>query len=139
VPDQTTLGLVNKQILVALDSGQAARSALKLAARLAGALDASLVLVRVLSPWEPETPVREEFAAAGTALAAKGIRAHYELTTAGPSAVPDEILALAAALRAYLIVIGSRARPAVVELLFGSVSAQVVSRSACPVPGDAPG
>jgi len=132
--------MVNKQILVALDSGQAARSALKLAARLASALDASLVLVRVLSPSEPETPVRKEFAAAGTELAAQEIRAHYELITAEPSAVPDEILALAAALPAYLIVMGSRARPAVTELLFGSVSAQVVWRSACPVlvvrPGD---
>jgi nucleotide-binding universal stress UspA family protein len=125
--------IVNKQILVALDSGQAAQSALKLSARLAGALHASLVLIRVLRPSEPEAPVRAALAAIGTELAADGIRARYELRTAVPAAVPDEILALAAALPANLIVMGSRARPTVAELLFGSVSTKVVSRSRCPV------
>jgi nucleotide-binding universal stress UspA family protein len=124
---------MKKQLLVALDSGEAASQALKLTARLAGALNASVTLVRVLTPSEPESLVRPWLGAAAAELAAQGIRVRSQLRTSEPAAVPDEILTMAAALPAYLIVMGSRARPAVVELLFGSVSSKVVALSTCPV------
>ena len=124
---------MTKQLLVALDSGEPAWQALKLAGRLAGPLKAKVTLIRVATSQEQESHLRAWLESAATVLAADGIDVATQLRTAEPSAVPDAILSVAAALPADLIVMGSRARPAVAELLFGSVSGEVVRQSTCPV------
>ncbi|MBE9140727.1 universal stress protein [Nodosilinea sp. LEGE 07088] len=151
-----------KKILVALDNSAHRQEIFQKALDLAQATEASLMLVHVLSPYEegsPGIPIRsyqayypvledstwrlyqkrwEEFEAQGIAqlreeleLARRvGVEAEFSQAAGEPAAT---ICSVANSWNADLIMVGSRGRRGLSELLLGSVSNYVMHHADCSV------
>jgi nucleotide-binding universal stress UspA family protein len=132
-------------ILCAVDGSEGAEQVVRVAQRLAAALDARLILANVAPPTEApgvsaalagQERLREEERADSRRLledlAARLDASEVELRTEiGPPA--DRILELCAQESATLVVMGSRGRGDVTSALLGSVAHRVASSASCPV------
>jgi nucleotide-binding universal stress UspA family protein len=138
---------VYKRVLVPLDGSELSESVLSLITDIAGPLDMTIVLLRVL---EPVTPAMVE--AAGRAvpddldirlrdaseylaplevrLRARGIETTSAVRVGRPE---EEILAAARAEVADLIAMSTHGRSGLGRLLFGSVAEQVLRHADVPV------
>lgn len=151
-----------KRILVALDNSPLRGAVFEKASALAGAMQADLMLLHVLSAYEagsPGIPLRSyhayypilddtswelyqerwsSFERRGlellqrdvAAATAAGIRAEFTQTGGEPSVV---ICDVARTWAADLIVVGSRGRSGLSELLMGSISNYVMHHAPCSV------
>lgn len=146
-----------ERVLVPLDGSAVAEAILPFVERIAGPLDAQVLLVRVVEPivaavalasgevGGADTLLHQQLAAKryleGLAdrLAAKGLRVR---TVAALGTPATELIALAGAEKADLIAMTTHGRSGVRRLLFGSVAEQVLRGASVPVllfrmPGDA--
>jgi nucleotide-binding universal stress UspA family protein len=137
-----------KKILVPVDFSGVTDSALKAAARLAGALQAELLLLHVAAP-EPEfigyetgpASVRQAVAHQLSAEHRQLQALQHELEALGLRVTAlliqgytiEKILAEAERMPADLIVMGSHGHGGLHHLLMGSVAEGVVRKARCPV------
>jgi nucleotide-binding universal stress UspA family protein len=149
------LGLGNVQgmraIVCAVDESDATDDVVRVAQRLATALDSRLVLVHVAPPTEApgvsaalagQERLREEELADARALlhdVAERLDAGDAEQRAELGSPADRPVAIADAESAALLVIGSRGRGDVKSALLGSVSHGVASKATCPVVIVSPG
>jgi nucleotide-binding universal stress UspA family protein len=136
-----------KRVLVPLDGSALAEGVLPLLLEIAGPLDMTIVLLRVLEPVTPlavedmravpveVTEVRKRDAEEylrpiAAALRARGVTAEWEIRTGRPE---EEIVAAARAAGADLIAMSTHGRSGLGRLLFGSVAEQVLRHADVPV------
>ena len=134
-----------KTIVVGYDESEPAKRALERAADLAVAFDAKLIVTSVaqllagasaarglgpLDPIDPPEVHRAELEHAKAYLAERGIEAEYDVALGDPA---TEILDLAAARGADLIVVGTREAGLLERLIQPSVSGAVQRRARCDV------
>ena len=135
-----------KRVLVPLDGSEPGESVLPFLTDIAGPLDMTIVLLRVLEPLAPtvidaghdtvdDLPARrrdavEYLAPLAIALRARGIET---TTTIRVGRAEDEILAAAHAEGADLIAMSTHGRSGIGRLLFGSVAEQVLRHAEVPV------
>lgn len=137
-----------QRVLVPLDGSEAAEAVLPFVEKVAGPLDAEIILLRVLEPLSPgevmaaagvvapdaflarELDAKEYLADMDRRLANKGIRVRRHLRT-GRAA--EEILATVRESGADLIAMTTHGRTGVGRLLFGSVAEAVLRRAPVPV------
>ena len=119
-------------VLVAIDGSIPSTEAAAVALRLAVAQDAAVVFVRAVAAGAPGGAAvdDEALAAAAARAAALGVSARLELVAGDPA---DELLRVADAVDADLVVLGSRGRGSLAGALLGSVSKAVLTRSERPV------
>ena len=136
-----------KRVLVPLDGSELAESVLPLLTEIAGPLDMTIVLVRVLEPIPPmavestgpivvdDLDTRRRDAAEYLAPIAIGLRARgIETTwTVRVGRAEEEIIAAARTARADLIAMSTHGRSGLGRLLFGSVAEQVLRHADVPV------
>jgi len=136
-------------VLCAVDDDENAPVVLRAAARLARRTGARLVLLHVRRDWPTPrnrfgiAPAPDERRVIHDATLADAERRVARLATdagvedwtarAGGGDPADEILAAAREEDAFLVVLGSRGRGSLAGALLGSVSADVLARSECPV------
>lgn len=137
-----------ERILATLDGSETAETILPVVERLAGPVDAEVILVRVVPPLSPgelvttagvvapdtlrlrELEAREYLDTIEHRLRDKMIRARSELRVGAPAA---EIVAAAVAANAEVIAMATRARGTLGRLLFGSVAEAVLRSAPLPV------
>jgi nucleotide-binding universal stress UspA family protein len=137
-----------ERILATLDGSETAETILPVVERLAGPVDAEVILVRVVPPLSPgelvatagvvapdtlrlrELEAREYLDAIEHRLRDKMIRVRSELRVGAPA---SEIVAAAVAANAEVIAMATRARGALGRLLFGSVAEAVLRSAPLPV------
>ncbi|HEY7519863.1 MAG TPA: universal stress protein [Methylomirabilota bacterium] len=137
-----------KRALVPLDGSPTAGSIIPFLTRIAGPLDMSVLLVRVLEPIRTVVAAdggqplvihdlaarvrdaEEYLAPLAAMLRARGIDASWVIRR---GRVDDEILAAARAAGADLIAMSAHGRSGLGRLLFGSVAEQVLRRADVPV------
>jgi nucleotide-binding universal stress UspA family protein len=137
-----------ERILVTLDGSETAETILPFVERVAGPVDAEVILVRVVPPLSPgelvatagvmapdtlrlrELEAREYLDTIQSRLRDKMIRARSEVRIGSP---PAEILATATAVDADVIAMATRARGTLGRLLFGSVAEAVLREAPLPV------
>lgn len=132
-----------KKVLVATDGSENARIAVDLAASLAWGEGTSIEVLEVEEPLMPGIEVPPESLAAlerdareqiADDLAKAKARLHGPVETASRRGrAASEIVREADRIGGDLIVIGSRGRGPLATMLLGSVAAEVVDRSPCPV------
>jgi nucleotide-binding universal stress UspA family protein len=137
---------VYKRVLVPLDGSEPGESVLPFLTDIAGPLDMTIVLLRVIEPL-PTTVIDagagtvddvdarrrdavEYLAPLAVALRARGIDT---TTTVRVGRAEDEILAAAKAEGADLIAMSTHGRSGLGRLLFGSVAEQVLRQAEVPV------
>lgn len=136
----------HKRVLVALDGSPSSEAVLRFLLEIAGPLDMTVLLMRVLEPVPPvviegsrhmvledvearRRDAEEYLAPIAAALRAQGVETSLEVRRGHPA---EEIIAAAREQRADLIAMATHGRTGLGRLLFGSV-AEVVLRHA-PVP-----
>jgi nucleotide-binding universal stress UspA family protein len=135
------------RVLVALDGSPSSEAVLHFLLEIAGPLDMTVMLLRVLEPIPPmpiegtrlvtvedvETRRRdaeEYLAPIAAALRARGVNATFEVRRGRP---PEEILTAAREGRADLIAMATHGRTGLGRLLFGSVAEAVLRHATVPV------
>ena len=136
-----------KSIVIATDGSPSSREATDFGLELAAEQGAEVTFVHVLPPDDFVVPGRaglsvprahhvemdeSEVALADAANAAEGAGVSYGLERISGDTV-DEIVAVADAKRADLIVVGTRGRGSITSALLGSVSSGVLRRAKRPV------
>jgi nucleotide-binding universal stress UspA family protein len=136
-----------KRVLVPLDGSELAESVLPFFIEIAGPLDMTIVLLRVLEPIPPmalegtgplvvdDLDTRRRDAAEYLAPIAIGLRARGIDTTSmvRVGRAEAEIVAAARTTRADLIAMSTHGRSGLGRLLFGSVAEQVLRKADVPV------
>jgi nucleotide-binding universal stress UspA family protein len=138
---------VYKRVLVPLDGSPLAESVLPFLVQIAGPMDMTIVLLRVLEPVAPvvletdgavrvadsETRRRdaeEYLAPIAAGLRARGVETTWEIRL---GRAEEQIVAGARAVGADLIAMSTHGRSGLGRLLFGSVAEQVLRRADVPV------
>ena len=127
-----------KRILVPVDGSKTAETILPFAEKVAGPLDAEVILLHVIADRRGEFvfPTRVEAEAYLNTLAKgledKGIRVRTGIRI-GSGSVPGAILAAAGALDADLIAMATEGRTGLTRLLLGSVAEAVLREAHVPV------
>jgi len=138
---------VYKRVLVPLDGSELSESVLSFVTDIAGPLDMTIVLLRVLEPVTPamveaaggavadDLETRRRDAAEYLAPLEIGLRARGIETTSvvRVGRAEDEILAAGQAEGADLIAMSTHGRSGLGRLLFGSVAEQVLRHAEVPV------
>jgi nucleotide-binding universal stress UspA family protein len=137
-----------ERVLIPLDGSELGEAILPFAEKIAGPLDAEIVLVRVVEPLSaveamaapgvvtPDTfPLREMEAKryltdVEKRLTGKGLRVRARIQIGSPA---EEILAAAATVGADLIAMTTHGRSGLTRILFGSVAEAVLRASPVPV------
>jgi nucleotide-binding universal stress UspA family protein len=137
----------HRRVLVALDGSPSAEAVLRLLLEIAGPLDMTVVLLRVLEPTAPVVAdgtymgtledvslrrhdAEEYLAAIAAALRAQGIEVSWQVRHG--RAAP-EILAASAESKVDLIAMATHGRTGLGRLLFGSVAEAVLRHASVPV------
>jgi nucleotide-binding universal stress UspA family protein len=138
---------VYKRVLVPLDGSALSENVLPFLTEIAGPLDMTIVLVRVLEPIQPglvdgglgfdvnDLEARRRDATEYLAPLAVGLRARGvdTITSVRVGRAEDEILAAARDNGADLIAMSTHGRSGLGRLLFGSIAEQVLRHSDVPV------
>jgi nucleotide-binding universal stress UspA family protein len=138
---------VYKRVLVPLDGSELAETVLRFIVEIAGPLDMTIVLLRVVEPAPPvsvdsmhtisvdDIASRRRDAAEYLAPIAVGLRARGIETTSivRVGSVDQEILAAARGTNVDLIAMSTHGRTGFGRLLFGSVAEQVLRHADVPV------
>ena len=136
-----------KRVLVPLDGSEVSEGVLPFLTDIAGPLDMTIVLLRVLEPVpasvmevggvvpaetldDRRRDAAEYLAPIATSLRARGIETTWTIRV-GPA--EEEILAAAGAANVDLIAMSTHGRSGLGRLLFGSVAEQVLRRAEVPV------
>jgi len=136
-----------KRVLVPLDGSEVGESIMPFILQIAGPLDMTVVLVRVLEPPPPmavegtryfvpgdlaelQRDAEDYLAAVAAGLRARGVDVTWETRVGRPD---TEILAAARSAGADLIAMSTHGRSGVGRLLFGSVAEQVLRQADVPV------
>jgi len=135
-----------KRVLVPLDGSELGESIMPFILQIAGPLDMTVVLVRVLEPAPPmavedtryfpgdlaelQRDAEDYLAAVAAGLRARGVDVTWETRVGRPD---TEILAAARSAGADLIAMSTHGRSGVRRLLFGSVAEQVLRQADVPV------
>ena len=137
-----------KRVLVALDGSMSSEAMLRFVLEIAGPLDMTVLLLRVVEPLTPvlaadvytAPPVEdmearrrdaeEYLAPIAAALRARGVNTAWMVRRGRPA---DEILAAAAESGAEMIAMATHGRTGMGRLLFGSVAEAVLRRAVVPV------
>jgi nucleotide-binding universal stress UspA family protein len=136
-----------KRVLVALDGSPSSEAVLRFLLEIAGPLDMSVMLLRVLEPIPPmalegtrhftaENPearrrdAEEYLAPIAAALRAQGVEVTWEVRRGRPD---EEILAATREGAADLIAMATHGRTGLGRLLFGSVAEAVLRHASVPV------
>ena len=136
-----------KRVLVALDGSISSEAMLRFVLEIAGPLDMTVLLLRVVEPLTPtiaddiyrptleDIEVRrrdaeEYLAPIAAALRARGVDTAWEVRQGRPA---EEILAAAAESGVDLIAMATHGRTGLGRLLFGSVAETVLRRASVPV------
>ena len=135
-----------KRVLVPLDGSEVGESIMPFILQIAGPLDMTVVLVRVLEPAPPmavedtryfpgdlaelQRDAEDYLAAVAAGLRARGVDVTWETRVGRPD---TEILAAARSAGADLIAMSTHGRSGVRRLLFGSVAEQVLRQADVPV------
>jgi nucleotide-binding universal stress UspA family protein len=137
----------HRRVLVALDGSAAAEAVLRFLLEIAGPLDMTVLLIRVLEPMPPmvrgsvrqlvlediasrRRDAEEYLAPIAAALRAKGVDVSWQVRR-GHAA--EEILAAAAESSVDLIAMATHGRTGLGRLLFGSVAETVLRQAPVPV------
>lgn len=137
----------HKRVLVALDGSRSSEAVLRFVLEIAGPLDMTVVLLRVLEPAIPpvaddmyrapiedfETRRRdaeEYLAAIAAALRSRGVETGWQVRRGRPA---DEILDTAAESGVDIIAMATHGRTGFGRLLFGSIAEAVLRRATVPV------
>jgi len=137
-----------ERVLIPLDGSEVAESILPFAEKVAGPLDAEVVLLRVVEPVSPveamgaagvaipdtlflrELAAKDYLTALAKGLETKGLRVRTALRVGTPAA---EIVAAAADEKADLIAMTTHGRSGFRRVLFGSVAESVLRSAEVPV------
>jgi nucleotide-binding universal stress UspA family protein len=136
-----------KHVLVALDGSMSSEAMLRFVLEIAGPLDMTVLLLRVVEPFTPAVAdgvymptledvegrrrdAEEYLAPIAAALRARGVATAWAVRRGRPS---EEILAAAAEGHVDMIAMATHGRTGVGRLLFGSVAEGVLRRSTVPV------
>ena len=136
-----------KRVLVPLDGSELGESIVPLLLEIAGPLDMTVMLLRVLEPVMPailesggtaavddvdrrRMDAEEYLAPIAAGLRARGVETSWEIRMGRPD---DEILAAARTMHADLIAMSTHGRSGFGRLLFGSVAEQVLRQADVPV------
>jgi nucleotide-binding universal stress UspA family protein len=137
----------HKRVLVALDGSPSAEAVLRFLLEIAGPLDMSVVLLRVLEPVPPSVvegtrhmvledvagrrrDAEEYLAPIAAALRAKGIDVSWQVRRGRPA---EEIVSGARDAHVDLIAMATHGRTGLGRLLFGSVAEDVLRHAPVPV------
>ena len=137
----------HKRVLVALDGSPSAEAVLRFLLEIAGPLDMTVALLRVLEPVPPvvmessrhvvvedvegrRRDAEEYLAPIAAALRAKGIDVSWQVRRGRPA---EEILAAAREGDTNLIAMATHGRTGLGRLLFGSVAEAVLRHAPVPV------
>ena len=136
-----------KRVLVALDGSISSETMLRFVLEIAGPLDMTVLLLRVVEPLTPpiaddiyrptledvearRRDAEEYLAPVAAALRARGVETAWEVRRGRPD---EEILAAAAESGVDMIAMATHGRTGFGRLLFGSVAESVLRRSTVPV------
>jgi nucleotide-binding universal stress UspA family protein len=136
-----------KRVLVALDGSRPAEAMLRFVLEIAGPLDMTVLLLRVVEPLTPvmapdvyaapledveerRRDAEEYLAPIAAALRARGVDTAWAVRRGRPE---DEILAAAEESAVDMIAMATHGRTGVGRLLFGSVADGVLRRAPVPV------
>ena len=137
----------HKRVIVALDGSPSAEAVLRFLVEIAGPLDMTVVLLRVLEPFPPSVvegtrhvilediearrrDAEEYLAPLASELRSHGVDATWQVRRGRPA---EEILTAARESRADLIAMATHGRTGLGRLLFGSVAESVLRHAAVPV------
>ncbi|HET7340960.1 MAG TPA: universal stress protein [Methylomirabilota bacterium] len=137
----------HKRVLVALDGSLSSEAVLRFVLEIAGPLDMTILLVRVVEPIPPiasddarhvvienvdarRRDAEEYLAPISAALRAQGVDTAWEVRRGRPD---EEILAAAAESGVDLIAMATHGRTGLGRLLFGSVAESVLRHAPVPV------
>lgn len=137
----------HKRVLVALDGSPSSEAVLRFLLQIAGPLDMTVMLLRVLEPIPPSVieasrhvevedvegrrrDAEEYMAPIAAALRAQGVETAWEVRRGRPA---EEILAAARERGADLIAMATHGRTGLGRLLFGSVAEAVLRHAPVPV------
>lgn len=137
----------HKRVLVALDGSPSSEAVLRLLLDIAGPLDMTLMLLRVLEPVPPSVTegsrqvvvedvearrreAEEYLAPIAAELRGKGVDVSTQVRRGRPA---DEILAAIGDERADLVAMATHGRTGLGRLLFGSVAESVLRHASVPV------
>ena len=137
----------HKRVLVALDGSPSSEAVLRFLLEIAGPLDMTVMLLRVLEPIPPSVieasrhvevedvegrrrDAEEYMAPIAAALRAQGVETAWEVRRGRPA---EEILAAARERGADLIAMATHGRTGLGRLLFGSVAEAVLRHASVPV------
>ena len=136
-----------KRVLVALDGSTPSEAMLRFVLEIAGPLDMTVLLLRVVEPFTPAVAdgvymptledvearrrdAEEYLAPIASALRARGVSTAWAVRRGRPA---DEILAAATESGVDMIAMATHGRTGVGRLLFGSVAEAVLRRATVPV------
>ena len=137
----------HKRVLVALDGSASSEAVLRFLLEIAGPLDMTVLLLRVLEPITPSViettrqmvledvegrrrDAEEYLAPIAAALRAKGVTVSWQVRRGRPA---EEILAAARDSHVDLIAMATHGRTGIGRLLFGSVAENVLRHAPVPV------
>ena len=136
-----------KRVLVALDGSVTSETMLRFVLEIAGPLDMTVLLVRVVEPLTPiiaddiyrptladlegcRRDAEDYLESIAVALRARGVKTAWQVRHGRPD---EEILAAAADSGVDMIAMATHGRTGVGRLLFGSVAEAVLRRATVPV------
>ena len=137
----------HKRVLVALDGSTSSEAVLRFVLEIAGPLDMTVLLLRVVEPLTPaithdvyrptledvearRRDAEEYLAPIAAALRARGVNTAWAVRRGRPD---EEILAAALESGVDMIAMATHGRTGVGRLLFGSVAESVLRRATVPV------